>query len=78
MFFTRMVYTPIEAKTLQLLVPKALRQEIVRNNHDTLLSGHFGVNKTSSKIKKKYHWYQFDSADSVIKIRIQERNLKPD
>ena len=71
----RWVYTPVEAKTLQLLVPKALRQEIVRNNHDTLLSGHFGVNKTSSKIKKKYHWYQFDSA---IKTRIQERNLKPD
>ena len=56
----RWVYTPVETKTLQLLVPKALRQEIIRNNHDTLLSGHFGVNKTSSKIKKKYHWYQMD------------------
>ena len=24
------------------------------------MSGHLGVNKTSSKIKKKYHWYQTD------------------
>ena len=44
----------------QLLVPKSLRQEIIRNNHNTLLSGHFGVNKTSIKIKKKYCWYQMD------------------
>lgn len=50
----RWVYVPQETLNYQLLIPKALRQEIIRNNHDTLLSGHFGVNKTSSKIKKKY------------------------
>ena len=56
----RWVYVPQETLKYQLLIPKALRQEIIRNNHDTLLSGHFGVNKTSSKIKKKYYWYQMD------------------
>ena len=39
---------------------QSFEKEIIRNNHDTLLSGHFGVNKTSSKIKKKYYWYQMD------------------
>lgn len=56
----RLVYVPQETLNYQLLIPKALRQEIIRNNHDILLSGHFGVNKTSSKIKKKYYWYQMD------------------
>ena len=41
-------------------MPKSLRQEIIRNNHDILLAGHFGVNKTAAKIKEKFYWFQMD------------------
>ena len=51
-----------------MLIPKALRQEIIRNHHDTLTAGHFGVNKTSKSIQQKFHWYQMD-ADIRLYIR---------
>lgn len=57
----RLTYTPTENVYFQLLVPRALRQEIIRNNHDTIMAGHFGVNKTAKRIRQKFHWYQMDT-----------------
>ena len=64
----RWTYTPTEKQSLQLLIPKGLRQEIIRNNHNTVIAGHFGVNKTAKRIKQRFHWYQMD-ADIKLYIR---------
>ena len=54
------LFDPAEKLTLQLLVPRSLRTEIIRNHHNILMAGHFGVNKTSKKIKEKFYWFQMD------------------
>ena len=58
----RKVWFTIEKKgcSLQLLVPKCLKNEVIRNHHDTLMAGHFGRNKTSLKIKEKFYWYKLE------------------
>ena len=65
----RWTYKPRKYQTLQLLVPRLLRKEIIRNNHDTLLAGHFGVNKTAKQIKQKFYWYRMDE-DIRLHIRM--------
>ena len=40
----------------QLAVPQVLRQEIMRLQHDELLSGHLGFNKTYERMREKYWW----------------------
>ena len=41
---------------LRLLAPKSIRKELMINAHDLLTSGHFGITKTYSKIKKHFYW----------------------
>ncbi|MEW8092393.1 MAG: integrase zinc binding domain-containing protein, partial [Candidatus Thiodiazotropha endolucinida] len=81
----RWTYHPESTLTLQLLVPKTMRKEIIRNNHDTFLAGHFGVNKTINRIRLKFFtgiaWTQifvYTSEDviSVIEERILPSGLK--
>ena len=45
---------------LQMLVPKCLKMKIIRDHHDALVGGHFGVNKTSKRIRAKFHWFMMD------------------
>ena len=45
--------------TYQLLVPKVLRKEVLRNCHDSVCAGHLGVNKTVEKLRKKFYWYRY-------------------
>lgn len=40
-----------------IVVPKTLRQDILKNNHDVKSSGHFGQTKTLNRIKQKFIWY---------------------
>ena len=40
----------------QLVVPAALRSEILSNVHDHIARAHFGLNKTFSKLKQRYWW----------------------
>ena len=61
LYHKRWTSTPIEKHSLQLLIPKRLRQEIIRNNHNTVVAGHFGVNKTAKRIKQRFHRYQMDA-----------------
>lgn len=35
---------------------RALRQNILRKNHDDLMGGHYGIDKTVEILKRKYHW----------------------
>ena len=52
---------PIKDKNsskLQLLVPKKMQDELLTTFHDHIFAGHFGVKKTTMKIKEKFHWYR--------------------
>lgn len=41
--------------TYQLLFPKILRKEFIKNDHDTCYEAHFGISKTVDKIKRDFH-----------------------
>ena len=40
----------------QLIVPKNLRDEVLKQVHGTETSGHFGVNKTLQRLKQRFYW----------------------
>ncbi|KAJ8337368.1 hypothetical protein SKAU_G00385880 [Synaphobranchus kaupii] len=41
---------------LQLLVPRALRPDVLRLVHGLVGAGHFGNNKTLHRLRGKFHW----------------------
>ncbi|KAJ8369446.1 hypothetical protein SKAU_G00094740 [Synaphobranchus kaupii] len=41
---------------LQLLVPQALRPDVLRLVHGSVGAGHFGNNKTLHRLRGKFHW----------------------
>ena len=41
----------------QYLVPRSLRDEIMQQQHSSLLGGHLGQKKTRGKIKKSFYWF---------------------
>ena len=43
-------------KTIQLVLPKSLREEVLNAHHDDLLGGHCGYLKTYHKIAQWYWW----------------------
>ena len=43
----------------QLVVPKGLRAENLREMHDAKTAGHPGVTKTLGRIKQRFYWYRF-------------------
>ena len=50
-------YAPnLKSSFLQLLVPRKRVKEILEKAHDSLSGGHFGVNKTLEKIRKRFYW----------------------
>jgi transposase InsO family protein len=48
---------PLEPRKL-LLVPEALKDEVLRLNHDIRDAGHFGQQNTYSRIKDSFYWYR--------------------
>lgn len=40
--------------------PKLIRSQIIRDPHNTLVGGNLGINKTSQKIRERFHWYKMD------------------
>jgi len=40
----------------QLVVPKSRIQQILKQVHDSLSEGHFEINKTLEKIRKRFYW----------------------
>ena len=40
----------------RLAVPEKMQGEILKINHDDILAGHGGINKTYGRINRKYHW----------------------
>lgn len=49
---------PTDVPKMQLLVPEILRSEILTLCHDSIFSAHFGIKKTTMKIKEHFHWYR--------------------
>lgn len=43
---------------LQLLLPHSLREEVLQQMHNSIVSGHLGIKKTTEKIKKLFYWYE--------------------
>jgi len=41
---------------VQLIVPKIRRKQILEEAHDSPSGGHFGINKTLEKIRKRFYW----------------------
>ena len=42
----------------QLLVPTILREQVIKQCHGTLLEGHFGVEKTTQAVERRFYWYR--------------------
>lgn len=49
------------------IVPKHRRLELIRENHDSVTAGHFGIHKTYWRLQNKYFW-------PVHKINLNRRN----
>ena len=41
----------------RLVVPKQMRNDIMSQNHDSVLSGHLGSKKTWQKPRSKFYWF---------------------
>ncbi|KMQ86926.1 integrase core domain protein [Lasius niger] len=46
----------LKSNFLQLVVPRDRVREILEETHDSPFGGHFGVNKTLEKIRKRFFW----------------------
>ena len=42
----------------QFIVPFNLKNTVLHNMHDSVLSGHLGKKKTKGKLSQKYYWYE--------------------
>ena len=64
---------------VQLLVPKSIRNKIIELCHDTPMSGHFGVEKTMSKLKQRVYWRTMKSDVSLYiqKCPVCSANRQP-
>lgn len=58
-------YKNIGSKTAQIwriIAPSEFQNEIIRENHDDILSCHGGYYKTAKKVKSRYTWEAMDNA----------------
>ena len=51
-----MFFADEENTGAQLVIPQALREEILTDLHDGVLGGHLGVEKTWTKVKQLFYW----------------------
>ena len=49
----------------QIMVPKQLREHVMKLSHDSIMGGHLGVNKTLERIKVVFYWP--DMAGAVVR-----------
>ena len=57
---------PGENEVLQLLVPKQLVTEAIRESHEGMTGGHFGVKRTTDQVKRRFYWPSLK--DDVIRF----------
>lgn len=51
---------------LQLIVPFKLKDEILKNFHCSLISGHLGRKKTKAKLGQRYYWFEMKEDVNVF------------
>jgi hypothetical protein len=49
----------------QFIVRLRLRKEILKNMHDSVISGHIGKKKTKEKLSHRYYWYEMREDISI-------------
>jgi len=54
--YKRWVAPNLKTNVFQLIVPRHRVKEILEEAHDSSIGGHFGVNKTLEKIRKRFYW----------------------
>ena len=64
---------------MQLLVPSALKRDVLCQMHDSLVSGHLGCKKTKQKILQKFYWYSLkeDVNGHIRKCDVCQADKKP-
>ena len=44
------------SSVIQLLVPRKLREEVLKDLHEGSMAGHLGVHKTLNRVKERFYW----------------------
>lgn len=63
----------------QLIVPRVLREEVLRGAHEPVTAGHMGVKRTKGKLARNYYWFEMKQ-DVELHIRccdVCEADKKP-
>lgn len=68
LIYRRLHHFEVEEFRECLVVPKGLREEVLRMSHDLPLSGHFSHVKTLEKLKQDFFWPQM-STDCMLYVR---------
>ena len=55
--YKRWVGSDATSSYLQLVVPQCLQDKVLHSLHNTVTSGHLGIKKTLSKVKRSFYWY---------------------
>lgn len=77
-------YSPeSDSETAQLVIPLQERQSILHNYHDAATAGHYGIDRTFSRIASRYYWpgMRNDITKHIGKylacLRYKPSNMKP-
>ena len=52
----RLWISPTKSHTMQLVLPKCYRDQVLCQLHDNPTSGHFAANKTLGRIRQRFYW----------------------
>ena len=51
--------TKTDTYSLQIILPKGLREKVLTQLHDHVTAGHLGSMKTIEKVKQRFYWYNY-------------------
>ena len=68
LLFKKFVKKDGSGEYLQFIVPKAMKQEVLYQMHNSILSGHLGSKKTKEKTLQRFYWFALKE-DINIHIR---------
>ena len=55
-YLCRIWYEGKKPERYQIIIPNSLRETVLEQCHDSVISGHFGIRKTLEKVRQKYYW----------------------
>lgn len=66
-----------KSTTMQTIVPHALRKDVLKELHNGSSGGHFGINKTISKIREHFYWLELRrDVEDFVKTCTQCESVK--